>query len=76
MIPAGEQICAMSNFVNFADVSQNEDDVKLIVATYNPDRPGDKKGSIYVFDLNDNSLVEKYEGYFDKPVKVYYKFPI
>ncbi len=76
MIPEGEQICAMNNFVNFADVSQNVDDTKLIVATYNPNRPGDKKGSVYVFDLTNNSLIEKYEGCFDKPVKVCYKFPI
>lgn len=76
MIPEGEQICAMNNFANFADVSQNVDDTKLIVATCNPDRPGDKKGSVYVFDLTDNSMVEKYEGCCDKPVKVRYKYPM
>ena len=76
MIPEGEQICDMNNFANYADVSQNTEDTKLIVATYNPNRPGDKKGSVYVFDLTDNSLIESYEGCFDKPVKVRYKYPI
>ena len=73
IIPEGEEICSMCTKLS---PYTGDSDTWLIVATYNPNRAGDKKGSVYVFDLTDNSLVKKYEGVCYKPVQVLYKFVI
>ena len=46
----------------------------LYVASYNPDRAGEKKGSLYIYRFSDETLVKSYEGVFDDPVSVVYKY--
>lgn len=77
-LPEGERIMDIaSNFMGVAasGVSgpDNGED-KLFVVTYNASRPGDKKGSLYVYNVVDNSLQACYEGICNKPVKVVYKY--
>lgn len=74
-LPDGEIIRSMTtNFMgNFGDDTQ---ETLLYVATYNPNRPGEKKGSLYIFQFSDDTLVQKYEGICDDPVQVMYKYRI
>lgn len=74
-LPDGEIIRSMAtNFMgNFGDDTQ---ETLLYVATYNPNRPGEKKGSLYIFQFSDDTLVQKYEGICDDPVQVMYKYRI
>lgn len=48
----------------------------LYVATYNPNRSGENKGSLYVYQFSDDSLVASYEGICKEPVKLMYKYRI
>lgn len=74
-LPAGEIIKDMAtNFMG--DFNNGNEETLLYVATYNPDRAGEKKGSIYVYRFEDDSLVQSYEGKFDEPVKLLYKYRI
>lgn len=77
-LPEGEEIMDIaSNFMGVAAAGvsgpDNGED-KLYVATYNASRSGDKKGSLYVYNVIDNSLLASYEGICNKPVKVIYKY--
>ena len=47
----------------------------LYVLTYNPSRQG-RKGSVYVYQFYDDTLVKAYEGVVDKPVAMLYKYRI
>lgn len=74
-LPDGEIIRSIAtNFMGKKAVSTGED--LLYVATYNPSRASDKKGSLYVYRFSDNSLVKSYEGLFNEPAKVLYKYRI
>ncbi len=74
-LPDGEIIRDIdTNFKGKAWDAGGED--LLYVVTYNPNRSGEHKGSLYVYSFSDNSLVESYEGVFDDPVKVMYKYRI
>lgn len=74
-MPAGEIICDMAvNYMGaFEDGTQES---LLLVATYNPARSGEKKGSLFVYNIKDNTLLKSYEGICDKPVKVMYKYRV
>lgn len=48
----------------------------LYVATYNPSRTGEHKGSLYVYNFSDDTLAAKYEGICDDPAAVIYKYRI
>lgn len=48
----------------------------LYVATYNPSRSGEHKGSLYVYNFSDDTLAAKYEGICDDPAAVIYKYRI
>lgn len=77
-LPEGEQIMDIaSNFMGVAASGvggpDNGED-KLYVATYNPGRSGEKKGSLYVYSIVDNSLLAAYEGICHTPRKVIYKY--
>lgn len=75
LLPDGEIIRSMAtNFMGtFGDDTQ---ETLLYVATYNPERKGEKKGSLYIFRFSDDTLVKQYEGICDDPVQVMYKYRI
>lgn len=75
-LPAGEIIRDMTtNYMG--DFGNGEDDETLLyVATYNPNRAGELKGSIYIYQFKDDSLIKKYEGVCNDPVRIMYKYRI
>lgn len=74
-LPAGEVIRSMAtNYMG--DFNNGTEETLLYVATYNPDRAGEKKGSLYIYRFEDDTLVKSYEGICDDPVKVLYKYRI
>lgn len=78
ILPQGEMLMDIaSNYMGGAasgiDGPDNGED-KLYVATYNPNRNGERKGSLYVYDITDNSLLASYEGICARPRKVIYKY--
>lgn len=76
-VPEGERIVSMcTNFMGSFQGEAGTYETLLYVATWNPDRAGEKKGSVYVFRFSDDTLVKKYEGVCGKPVKVLYKYRI
>lgn len=62
--PAGEIITTLG---------RSYDENYLYVGTYNSSRSG-KKGSLYIYDFATQSLVKSYEGLFDRPVRIIYKY--
>jgi len=74
-LPEGEQIRDIAT--NFKGRGKGDDGENLLyVVTYNPDRSGEKKGSLYVYSFADDSLVKSYEGICDDPVSVLYKYRV
>ena len=74
-LPAGEQIKDIAtNFKGKEKGTEGED--MLYVATYNPSRAGERKGSLYIYRFSDETLVKSYEGMFNEPVSVIYKYRI
>ena len=74
-LPEGEQIRDIAT--NFKGRGKGDDGEDLLyVVTYNPDRSGEKKGSLYVYSFADDSLVKSYEGICDDPVSVLYKYRV
>lgn len=72
-LPAGEIIRSMAT--NFrGQFNDGTEETLLYIATFNPDRAGDKKGSLYIYKFEDDSLLKAYEGICDDPVKVVYKY--
>ena len=45
----------------------------VYVASYNPNRAGEYKGSLYVYNADTGELVNKYEGISHEPVAMFYK---
>lgn len=70
-IPAGEQIMALG--INGDSYNANSVEDRLFIATYNPNRVGEKKGSLYIYNITDLTEVKRYEGVCHKPIKVIYK---
>lgn len=76
-LPEGEHVVSMcTNFKGRFQGEAGTFENLLYVATWNPSREGDLKGSVYVYQFSDDSLVKKYEGICGKPVKVMYKYRI
>ena len=76
-LPEGEQIMSMcTNFMGSFQGAAGTFETLLYVATWNPDRAGENKGSVYIYQFSDDSLVKKYEGICAKPVKIMYKYRI
>ncbi len=73
-VPSGEIIrdIATNHMGRNAHTGEN----LLYVATYNPSRSGEHKGSLYVFRFSDDTMVAKYEGICDDPASVIYKYRI
>jgi len=74
-VPDGEQIRTLATNFMGKEPGDNGEDL-LYVATYNPSRTGEKKGSLYVYRFSDDSLVKSYEGIFWDPVSVVYKYRV
>ncbi len=74
-LPEGEEICALGVSGNHYSNSATEE-AYLYVATWNPGRSGEKKGSLYIYKFLDHTLDRSYEGICDKPVKVMHKFRV
>ena len=72
-LPEGERIRDIAT--NFKGRGKGDDGEDLLyVVTYNPDRSGEKKGSLYVYSFAADSPVKSYEGICDDPVSVLYKY--
>ena len=74
-LPAGEQIRDIATNFLGKDKGDSGEDL-LYVATCNPSRSGEKKGSLYVYRFSDDTLVKSYEGIFWDPVSVLYKYRV
>ena len=74
-IPEGEEICDMAtNYMD--DYGDGTEETLLYIATYNPSRASEKKGSVYVYDIATQTLQKSYEGICDRPVRLMYKYRI
>ena len=73
-VPEGEIIRDIA--MNHLGRTSTAGEDKLYVATYNPSRSGQHKGSLYVYSFTDDSLIAKYEGICDDPASVIYKYRI
>ena len=72
-VPDGEIIRDIDvNFKGKAKGTSGED--LLYVVTYNPSRNSVHKGSLYIYNFADNTLARSFEGVFDDPVSVIYKY--
>lgn len=74
-LPDGEQIRDIATNFNGKEKGTAGEEY-IYVVTYNPDRAGDKKGSLYVYNVSDETLAKSYEGYFYDPASVIYKYRI
>ena len=73
--PEGEEICDMAT--NYMDeYGDGTEETLLYIATYNPSRASEKKGSVYVYDIATQTLQKSYEGICDRPVRLMYKYRI
>lgn len=72
-LPEGEQIKDIATNYKGKDKGTEGEDL-LYVVTYNPDRAGDKKGSLYIYRFSDETCIKSYEGAFYNPVSVIYKY--
>lgn len=77
-LPEGEQVRYLNHYI----VSRDEKDYSVLsanaqtqiyVATYNPDRASEFKGSLYVYDAATGQRVSAYEGISHEPVDMMYK---
>ena len=76
-LPAGEMIRDIAvNYMGRGGSASGFDPGEdlLYIVTYNPSRPGESKGSLYVYRFSDDSLVQAYEGICHDPVSVIYKY--
>ena len=74
-LPAGEEIRDIAtNYMGPAASAADAGEDLLYIVTYNPNRSGAHKGSLYIYRFADDSLVSAYEGICDDPVSVLYKY--
>ena len=74
-LPEGEEICDMTTNYTY-NPDDTESETLLYIATYNPSRASEKKGSVYVYDIATQTLQKSYEGICDRPVRLMYKYRI
>lgn len=55
-------------------MEMSEDHLKTYVAFYDPDSTEELKGSVWVFDTDKGTVLEKYDNICHKPVKIIYKY--
>lgn len=77
-LPEGEEIRCLNHYECSRNVSDEEyqdysRQKQFYVSTYNPNREGEYKGSLYIYDADTGSLINKYEGISYEPVDMFYK---
>lgn len=77
-LPEGEIVRCMNHYQCSRSVSDEEyqdysRQKQFYIATYNPNREGEFKGSLYIYDADTGALVNKYEGISHEPVAMFYK---
>lgn len=77
-LPDGEEVRCMNHYqcsrsVSDAEYQDYSRQKQFYIATYNPDREGEYKGSLYIYDADAGTLVNKYEGISHEPVAMFYK---
>lgn len=75
-LPEGEEIRCLNHYQrNRGDEDYQDYSVQkeVYVASYNPNRAGEYKGSLYVYNADTGELVNKYEGISHEPVAMFYK---
>ena len=77
-LPDGEEVRCMNHYqcsrsVSDAEYQDYSRQKQFYIATYNPAREGEYKGSLYIYDADTGALVNKYEGISDEPVALLYK---
>ena len=74
-LPSGETLCDFcTNFIG--RVKSNDGEDSIIIATYNPSRSGEKKGSVYVYSVETQQMTASYEGICNEPAAIVYKYRI
>lgn len=77
-LPEGEQVRCLNHYI----VSRNEKDyskvsanaqTQIYIATYNPARESEFKGSLYIYDVATGQKVASYEGISHEPIDMIYK---
>ena len=77
-LPEGEEVRCLNHYQCSRSVSDAEyldysRQKQFYVATYNPNREGEYKGSLYIYDADTGKLINKYEGISYEPVSMFYK---
>lgn len=80
-LPEGEEVRSLAHYVLERSVPIGVDyqseskrlQTQIYVATYNPNRAGEYKGSMYVFNAETGAEVMRYEGISYEPVEIMYK---
>ena len=78
-LPEGEEVRCLNHYqkgrseAGYQDYSVQKE---IYIATYNPRREGEYKGSLYIYNADNGSLVNKYEGISHDPVDMFYKVKI
>ena len=77
-LPEGEEVRGLNHYqcsrnVSDAEYQDYSRQKQFYVSTYNPNREGEYKGSLYIYDADTGELVNKYEGISYEPVSMFYK---
>lgn len=77
-LPEGEEVRCLNHYqcsrsVSNAEYQDYSRQKQIYIATYNPNREGEYKGSLYIYDADSGELVNKYEGISYEPVSMFYK---
>lgn len=77
-LPEGEEVRCLNHYqcsrsVSDAEYQDYSRQKQFYISTYNPNREGEYKGSLYIYDADSGELVNKYEGISYEPVSMFYK---
>ena len=77
-ITQGEEVRCLNHYqcsrsVSDAEYQDYSRQKQFYISTYNPNREGEYKGSLYIYDADSGELVNKYEGISYEPVSMFYK---
>ena len=75
-LPEGEEIRCLNHYQKSRNDSNYQDysvQKEIYIASYNPNREGEFKGSLWVYNADTGKLINKYEGISYEPVDMFYK---
>lgn len=75
-LPEGEEIRCLNHYQKSRNDSNYQDysvQKEIYIASYNPNREGEFKGSLWVYNADTGELINKYEGISYEPVDMFYK---